>query len=89
MTPIALTIAGSNPSGGGGHHCGTGQGVSLVAAIEPAKRYITRAVETYPSLGRSVGPVNHNAQSDVDQRETSTLRRQDTLSVQTTDADGG
>ena len=46
MTPIALTIAGSNPSGGGGHHCGTGQGVSLVAAIEPAKRYITRAVET-------------------------------------------
>ena len=62
MTPIALTIAGSDSSGGGGHHCGTGQGVGLVAAIEPAKRYITRAIETCPSPG-SVGPVNHNAQA--------------------------
>jgi len=33
-----------------------------LAAIETAKRYITRAIETNPSLGRGVGPVNHNAQ---------------------------
>jgi hydroxymethylpyrimidine/phosphomethylpyrimidine kinase len=38
------------------------KGVGLVAAIETAKRYITRAIETNPGLGRGVGPVNHNAQ---------------------------
>ena len=61
MTPIALTIAGSDSSGGGGHNCGTGQGVGLVAAIA-GERYITRAIESCSSPG-SVGPVNHNAQA--------------------------
>jgi hydroxymethylpyrimidine/phosphomethylpyrimidine kinase len=39
------------------------KGVGLMAAIETAKRYITRAIETNPGLGRGVGPVNHNAQA--------------------------
>jgi len=38
------------------------KGRGLVSAIETAKRYITRAIETNPGLGRGVGPVNHNAQ---------------------------
>lgn len=38
------------------------KGVGLVGAIETAKRYITRAIETNPGLGRGVGPVNHHAQ---------------------------
>jgi hydroxymethylpyrimidine/phosphomethylpyrimidine kinase len=38
------------------------KGVDLLAAIETAKRYITRAIETNPGLGSGCGPVNHNAQ---------------------------
>src|SRR5215831_4651968 len=41
------------------------KGVGLVAAIETAKRYITRAIETNPGLGRGVGPVITMPRSDA------------------------
>jgi hydroxymethylpyrimidine/phosphomethylpyrimidine kinase len=37
------------------------KGVELVEAVERAKRFITRAIETSPGLGRGSGPVNHFA----------------------------
>jgi hydroxymethylpyrimidine/phosphomethylpyrimidine kinase len=37
------------------------KGNSLPNAIETAKRFITRAIETNPGLGRGQGPVNHHA----------------------------
>jgi hydroxymethylpyrimidine/phosphomethylpyrimidine kinase len=33
----------------------------LTEAVETAKRFITRAIETNPGLGRGSGPVNHHA----------------------------
>jgi hydroxymethylpyrimidine/phosphomethylpyrimidine kinase len=38
------------------------KGRNLVDAVEIAKRYITRAIETNPGLGQGSGPVNHHAQ---------------------------
>jgi len=37
------------------------KGQSLPDAVEVAKRYITRAIETNPGLGKGSGPVNHHA----------------------------
>jgi hydroxymethylpyrimidine/phosphomethylpyrimidine kinase len=37
------------------------KGVGLVEAVEQAKDFITRAIETAPGLGRGIGPVNHFA----------------------------
>ena len=37
------------------------KGCELEAAIETAKRFITRAIATSPGLGRGWGPVNHHA----------------------------
>src|SRR5260370_10684605 len=39
-------------------------GVELPKAIEEAKRYVTRAIETAPKLGRGPSPLNHGAQID-------------------------
>jgi hydroxymethylpyrimidine/phosphomethylpyrimidine kinase len=33
----------------------------LTEAVETAKRFVTRAIETNPGLGRGSGPVNHHA----------------------------
>lgn len=35
------------------------KGANLIRAVEAAKRYITRAIETNPALGHGYGPVNH------------------------------
>jgi hydroxymethylpyrimidine/phosphomethylpyrimidine kinase len=35
------------------------QGMGLIAAVETAKRFITRAIETNPGIGKGYGPVNH------------------------------
>ena len=37
------------------------KGVDLLRAVPAAKQYITRAIETNPSLGHGFGPVNHLA----------------------------
>jgi hydroxymethylpyrimidine/phosphomethylpyrimidine kinase len=37
------------------------KGRDLADAVDIAKRYITRAIETNPGLGRGDGPVNHHA----------------------------
>jgi hydroxymethylpyrimidine/phosphomethylpyrimidine kinase len=37
------------------------KGCDLPSAIETAKRYITRAIETNPGLGKGAGPINHHA----------------------------
>ena len=37
------------------------KGTELIRAVEAAKRYITRAIETNPALGHGYGPVNHMA----------------------------
>jgi hydroxymethylpyrimidine/phosphomethylpyrimidine kinase len=37
------------------------RGGDLVEAVETAKRFITRAIEFSPGLGRGCGPVNHHA----------------------------
>jgi hydroxymethylpyrimidine/phosphomethylpyrimidine kinase len=34
----------------------------LITAVDIAKKYITRAIETNPGLGKGSGPVNHHAQ---------------------------
>jgi hydroxymethylpyrimidine/phosphomethylpyrimidine kinase len=39
------------------------KGHSLIDAVEIAKRYITKAIETNPGLGQGSGPVNHHAQT--------------------------
>jgi hydroxymethylpyrimidine/phosphomethylpyrimidine kinase len=40
------------------------KGCSLEDAVDIAKRFITRAIETNPGLGRGSGPVNHHADID-------------------------
>jgi hydroxymethylpyrimidine/phosphomethylpyrimidine kinase len=40
------------------------KGNPLTGAVETAKRFITRAIETNPGLGRGQGPVNHHATID-------------------------
>ncbi len=37
------------------------RGVPLVPAVEQAKRWITRAIESNPGLGHGAGPLNHFA----------------------------
>jgi hydroxymethylpyrimidine/phosphomethylpyrimidine kinase len=37
------------------------KGQSLHDAVDVAKRYITKAIETNPGLGKGCGPVNHHA----------------------------
>jgi len=37
------------------------KGRDLVDAVETAKKYITRAIETNPGLGNGAGPINHHA----------------------------
>jgi hydroxymethylpyrimidine/phosphomethylpyrimidine kinase len=37
------------------------KGMPLLDAVASAKRFITRAIETSPGLGRGLGPVNHFA----------------------------
>jgi len=37
------------------------KGLELPGAVENAKRFITRAIETSPGLGKGSGPVNHHA----------------------------
>jgi hydroxymethylpyrimidine/phosphomethylpyrimidine kinase len=37
------------------------KGRDLADAVDVAKRYITRAIETNPGLGKGSGPVNHHA----------------------------
>ena len=37
------------------------KGAGLVEAVANAKNYITRAIESNPSLGHGSGPVNHHA----------------------------
>lgn len=41
------------------------KGRDLEDAIDIAKKYITRAIETNPGLGKGSGPVNHHARIDV------------------------
>ena len=40
------------------------RGVALVPAVEQAKRWITRAIETNPGLGHGAGPLNHFAPTE-------------------------
>jgi hydroxymethylpyrimidine/phosphomethylpyrimidine kinase len=40
------------------------KGRELSDAVETAKRYITKAIETNPGLGKGSGPVNHHARID-------------------------
>jgi hydroxymethylpyrimidine/phosphomethylpyrimidine kinase len=37
------------------------KGYYLETAVDIAKKYITRAIETNPGLGKGSGPVNHHA----------------------------
>jgi len=39
---------------------GLAKGLELPQAIETAKKYITRAIQSHPGLGRGCGPVNHH-----------------------------
>jgi hydroxymethylpyrimidine/phosphomethylpyrimidine kinase len=40
------------------------KGRVLSEAVAVAKKYITRAIETNPGLGKGSGPVNHHAEID-------------------------
>jgi hydroxymethylpyrimidine/phosphomethylpyrimidine kinase len=40
------------------------KGRDLLEAVAVAKKFITRAIETNPGLGKGAGPVNHHAQID-------------------------
>ena len=37
------------------------KGADLPGAVETAKKFVTRAIETNPGLGKGSGPVNHHA----------------------------
>ena len=39
---------------------GLAKGLKLPESVEVAKRYITRAIQSHPGLGRGCGPVNHH-----------------------------
>ncbi len=41
---------------------GLAKGHALPEAVDSAKKFITRAIETSPGLGRGCGPVNHHAE---------------------------
>jgi hydroxymethylpyrimidine/phosphomethylpyrimidine kinase len=41
------------------------KGKVLEEAVDIAKKYISKAIETNPGLGRGAGPVNHHARVDV------------------------
>jgi hydroxymethylpyrimidine/phosphomethylpyrimidine kinase len=38
------------------------KGKELTAAVERAKKFITRAIQSQPGLGKGIGPVNHHAE---------------------------
>ncbi|HNV85721.1 MAG TPA: bifunctional hydroxymethylpyrimidine kinase/phosphomethylpyrimidine kinase [Candidatus Omnitrophota bacterium] len=38
------------------------KGIDLVKAVETAKKYVSKAIETAPGLGHGSGPVNHHAE---------------------------
>jgi hydroxymethylpyrimidine/phosphomethylpyrimidine kinase len=38
------------------------KGKDLTAAVERAKKFITRAIQSQPGLGKGAGPVNHHAE---------------------------
>ena len=81
MTPIALTIAGSDSLGGSGHHCGLVKGLAW-SQRSNRRRDTSRG----PSKAAPVWAAwTSQSQSppDADQRETSVLSRQGTHSVQT------
>jgi len=40
------------------------KGCGLTEAVDIAKRFITRAIETHPGIGKGSGPVNHHATID-------------------------
>ena len=40
---------------------GVAQGLTMIAAIEQARAYVRRAIETAPGLGHGNGPLNHGA----------------------------
>jgi hydroxymethylpyrimidine/phosphomethylpyrimidine kinase len=39
--------------------CGVAEGMTLVSAVERARRFVVRALETAPGLGTGHGPLNH------------------------------
>ena len=39
------------------------KGATVLDAISRAKRYVTEAIRTNPSLGRGIGPLNHHART--------------------------
>lgn len=39
--------------------CSLAQGMSVVEAVERAKKYVFKAIETAPGFGRGHGPLNH------------------------------
>jgi hydroxymethylpyrimidine/phosphomethylpyrimidine kinase len=41
---------------------GLAKGNELTAAVERAKKFITRAIQSQPGLGKGTGPVNHHAE---------------------------
>jgi hydroxymethylpyrimidine/phosphomethylpyrimidine kinase len=40
------------------------KGRGLLDAVDTAKRFVTRAIETNPCLGKGAGPINHHAHLD-------------------------
>ncbi len=40
------------------------KGRGLLEAVSTAKRFITRAIETSPGIGKGAGPINHHAKID-------------------------
>lgn len=44
------------------------KGIPLHEAVARAKRFVTRAIETAPGIGRGIGPLNHWAGEDADGR---------------------
>ena len=55
------------------------QGTPLEQAVERAKAFMTRAIETNPGLGKGAGPVNHHAslKESGERRQESGVRSQE------------
>jgi hydroxymethylpyrimidine/phosphomethylpyrimidine kinase len=43
---------------------GVAQGLSMIAAIERARAYVRRAIESAPGLGKGNGPLNHGVRTE-------------------------